>query len=284
MSSPTTPAIELRPMGVGDILDSAFRLYKAQFVPFLVIALVAFLPYALFTLIVGLASSPAQPPQNVSSFETAQNPFAASAGVNSGGLALAVLGPVILLIIVFPLVQSALTYNISGAILGERLSAGESYRRAAGRVLPLLWTQLLVGVVVFIGFLLLVVPGIIFSFWFMIIAPLVVLERISGFKALRRSRELMRGNVNKGVSISLTVFVLSFAIEYGCGAVLALAPWKHAVFVEVGNTIVQAMILPLQTAPMILFYYDLRIRKEAFDLQRLAESVEEPATPVSVGS
>jgi len=38
-----------------------------------------------------------------------------------------------------------------------------------------------------------------------------------------------------------------------------------------------ALWLPIQTAPSILLYYDLRIRKEAFDLQKLSETLNQPA-------
>ena len=39
--------VMLRPMGVGDILDATFRLYRANFVTFALIGLVAYVPYAL---------------------------------------------------------------------------------------------------------------------------------------------------------------------------------------------------------------------------------------------
>jgi hypothetical protein len=45
--------------------------------------------------------------------------------------------------------------------------------------------------------------------------------------------------------------------------------------------IVQAAISPIGTIAMILFYYDIRIRKEGFDLQMLASSLGvEPVPPV----
>ena len=45
--------------------------------------------------------------------------------------------------------------------------------------------------------------------------------------------------------------------------------------------IVQAGVAPIGTIAMILFYYDIRIRKEGFDLQMLASSLGvEPVPPV----
>ena len=48
-----------------------------------------------------------------------------------------------------------------------------------------------------LGFVLLIVPGIIFSLWFYVLVPVVVLEGVTGTAALGRSRELMRGNLGK---------------------------------------------------------------------------------------
>ena len=40
------------------------------------------------------------------------------------------------------------------------------------------------------------------------------------------------------------------------------------------TTAADALVLPIQAAPMIFFYYDLRVRKEAFDLDRLSAMIE----------
>ncbi len=50
---------ELRPMGIGDILDVTFRLYRQQFLTFLLIALTVYVPYALLVAV----SQPFQQPR-----------------------------------------------------------------------------------------------------------------------------------------------------------------------------------------------------------------------------
>ena len=280
----TMPTIvELRPMGIGDILDATFRLYRERMPTFAVIALFAYLPLALYTLVVGLAfSSPEMYPQQFDF--SSQDPFAAGPPIDTTVLLLNSIGPLLFMLIVMPLVQAALIFNISGAILGERLSAGESYRRAATRIWALLGTQFLVGLVVMLGMIMCIVPGVIFSLWLMVIAPIVVLERVSATKAMRRSRELMRGNTGKGFTLMLVASLLTGAITFGAGMALGYAPMPHPVFAEAGVLIIQALLLPVQTAPLILLYYELRVRKEAFDLQRLSECVETPPPPPIQGA
>lgn len=54
-------------------------------------------------------------------------------------------------------------------------------------------TALLAGLVILVGFILLIVPGVIFSAWFSLATYAVVEEGTWGVAALRRSRELTRG-------------------------------------------------------------------------------------------
>jgi hypothetical protein len=200
-------------------------------------------------------------------------------GFNATGLIFWFIGILVFGIVLIPLCTAAMIQNISASYLGESLTVGASYSRAAPRLLPLMGTQILVGLIVLLGFVLLIVPGVIFSLWFLIVGPVVILEGVAGTSALGRSRELMRGNLGKGFSLMFVVGILCGIIGWILGIVIALVPWPHpslAVFVQ---TVVPVLWLPIQTAPLILLYYDLRIRKEAFDLQKLAEAMGQPAAP-----
>ena len=92
------------------------------------------------------------------------------------------------------------------------------------RVLPLLGTQVLVGIVVMLGFLLFIVPGIIFSLWFYVVIPVVVLEGLAGSRAMGRSRELVRGNLDKAFLLGLAVFLLGAIFGWALSSVAQLVP------------------------------------------------------------
>ncbi len=274
---------ELRPMGIGDILDTTFRLYRQRFLAFLVIALVCYVPYALFMAALPVVA-PAEPPARpYPPHSYGQNPFDTSSmgqqgespfgAIHPAAFLPLALGTALFVLVIFPLCQAAMTHNISASYLGETLSAGDSYARAAPRLLPLLWTNLLVMLAVWLGLAMCLVPGIIFGLWFMLAVPVVVLEQISGPKAMGRSRKLMRGNINKGFVLMFVVGILGGVLNVALGAVIGFIPWPHHAIRIFFANVVPALILPIQTAPLILLYYDLRIRKEAFDLQRLAETL-----------
>ena len=76
---------------------------------------------------------------------------------------------------------------------GRRDATPGQLLRAATPVLgPLILIAIVVGVLTLIGFVLVIVPGLIVLTIWSVAAPVVVLERPPGLKAMRRSRELVR--------------------------------------------------------------------------------------------
>lgn len=270
---PQSSSFELRPMGIGDILDTAIRLYRARFVPFLTISLLVYVPYIALMLLLRYAVAGA--PHYV------QTAFGPRAVASPSAQLVGLLGRLLVPIVVLPLVQGALTYNISAEFLGESISAGASYRRAARRLLPMLGTQIAAGFVITLGYLLLIVPGVIFSIWYMIVQPIVLLETLSGSRAMSRSHELMKGNLGKGFLLAVVVGLVYGFVVFGGAALLgAIGLARNEVVLQTLTDLATALVLPFQIGAPILLYYDLRIRKEAFDLQTLAASLPQTKAPV----
>jgi hypothetical protein len=88
---------------------------------------------------------------------------------------------------------------------------------------------------------------------------------------------LVRGNLGKAFALGLTVFLLSLIFGWALNGAARFIPWPNRALATFFISISPALWLPIQTAPSILFYYDLRIRKEAFDLQKLSETLNQPA-------
>jgi hypothetical protein len=277
---------ELRPMGIGDILDTTFRLYRQRFLTFLLIALIVYVPYAILLALFQpfqMAQTPVNQQQvpfqqrqteQVLQGQVQQPPIMAA---NPVGAVLGIIGFFVFAVVLLPLCSAAMVHNISGSYLGESLTAGQSYARAAPSLLGLVGTQFLVTLAIIGGCFLCIVPGIIFSLWFLVVMPVVILESKAGPTAMKRSRELMRGNVNKGFILAFAVGVLSFIVAWSLGKLTVLVPLPHPAIGVFFSIVLQSLILPIQTAPWILLYYDLRIRKEAFDLERLADALGQVA-------
>jgi hypothetical protein len=96
--------------------------------------------------------------------------------------------------------------------------AARTFRRAARRLLPLIGASILAAVGLVIGFVVLVIPGLVLMVWWSVFVPAVVLEGHGPRAALRRSRELVRGH---GIKVFTTI-VISAVIVVPVVVVLGL--------------------------------------------------------------
>ena len=258
----TTP--HLRPMEFGDILDGAFKLYRAQFVRMFSAALIAYLPNLAFELWAARA------------FDVTEAGASAAVGV----LRL----PILLL--TFVLVYATLTYQADRALAGSPVGAGEAFRGAAGRLLPLAAAYALVGLAVGLGLILLIVPGIILAMMFFAVAPAVVVEHQGPMAALSRSRQLSRGALGHiagvlivaGIIAMLPTFAVSTAgaVMVGLSAASGGDPTGAMMAMSGLQVLVSALVAPFSVGVMMMLYYDRRVRTEALDLQVAAERLGEP--------
>ena len=78
------------------------------------------------------------------------------------------------------------------ALLDEALSFRNAVAKGKKIILPLFWVSLLSGLIVAGGYFLLLIPGIIFTVWFLFSSFVLVAEEVSGTGALLKSREYVR--------------------------------------------------------------------------------------------
>ncbi len=90
----------------------------------------------------------------------------------------------------FSLVMVLLVFSIAR---DEKRVLPRIFKDSIKIYLPFLWTSVLMLFITIFGFLLLVIPGIIFSVWFTPVSYIVVCDKIGGFKALGRSQDLVKG-------------------------------------------------------------------------------------------
>ncbi len=126
-------------------------------------------------------------------------------------------------------------------------------------VMPVLGQLIVVGFVagigIVLGFVLIVVPGLVLLTIWSVAAPVVVLERPPGLRALGRSRELVRGNGWQvfGVIVALTILVaiVVFALDAAAASV------SSGVGLAVG-VVVGVLTAPISSLAQAVLYFDLR--------------------------
>ena len=186
----------------------------------------------------------------------------------------------LLLFLASVITTAALTIAVADVCLQRPPSVSRSWRLALscgfGR---LLGTQLLAGALAGLAMLLLIVPGIIVGMMFTFSLSVAALENVAGMPALRRSRELARGtklrNFGVIVLVSIPLYLVIFVVSALGGVVVTISAggsFANWLFSLVTNVLSQLMVPPLLIG-IVLLYYDMRARKEAFDSTALAQEL-----------
>ncbi|PYN71415.1 MAG: hypothetical protein DMD97_27695 [Candidatus Rokuibacteriota bacterium] len=137
---------------------------------------------------------------------------------------------------------------------------------------PIAGTSILVGIAVMIGLVLLVIPGVYLFLCFLLVWQVMVLERRYGFAAMGRSRELMRGSLLRGFGITLAGAIIVSVV----GGAIALVVGHVPLLGPIGEGVARAAGVAYTSAVAVVLYFDIRCRKEAFDLEHLARLVAGP--------
>ena len=253
----------LEPMTAGMILDRTFRLYVQNFS--LMIGVTAMVQIPILALTVGAPL--------VRQFDPILGVIAAFAGL---------VGVLISFLLLTPLATGAATKAISERYLGNDITAVAALKFSWNYVGTLLLIQIVVGIIMAVGFFLLVIPGVFWWLSYLLVAPIAVLENSKdGGRVRRRSWRLVDGNRVKAfvvvfvlifpqllISISLVLLQASFGFGSLTGDVVS----------GVLSGLAGLLLYPLQAIAITLLYYDLRIRKEGFDLEMLTRATTNTET------
>ena len=284
-------AADLRPLGIGDILDASIRLYRRCFrVLFAVMAV----SYGL--MLPALSFTVERFVQPVYALDAADlRTFLHSLTADRSRVVPLVVLFLANLVLVRPLVEGAVVAAAGQGYLEGPPSFGRAYA-AAGRRLGALVAALTLQILAYLGtvavalaiglalallspWLILVAPvlavaglallGLQFSF----VVEAVMLEGAGAMAALGRSRRLARRCYGR---ITL-VYLLGLAATMVLGKILGviagmIAPGSPFV-ATFGEMLATLVGLPLAWASFVVLYYDLRVRKEGLDLERLADRV-----------
>lgn len=250
-------------MELGQILDRMFRIYGGNFALLFGIVALSYVPiYVLQIPLFGVYYIK---------------------GLGDQAQVIAVICQVVLsllaILLAYPLAQGAATFAVSERYLGHEVTIGAAYRAAFQRLGKLITTQLTVSLKVGIGFLLLIIPGVLWLLSYFVAIPVVMVEGTGALQTMRRSKDLAYGHRRNIFVIVFMMMVLSWAIAVA-SYVITLMFWNLTTFTgqvmnQVISGILNLLLAPVWVVAAILFYYDLRIRKEGFDLEMLGKSLAE---------
>ena len=254
----------LRPLTLGELLDHTFQLYRSHFVFFAGILALAGLPLFAVQLVMALSSrDPGFDLVMLFSF----------------------LGVLLVSFVVGTIAQGATVVAVSQLHLGRPITIAAAFAGIKGRVFELCALAFVVGVLIGLGFLLLIVPGVLLALRWSIVVPAAVLEHKSITDAMSRSADLTKGLrgrvfVMYVLYLLLTIILSSLWQIPAAGATLAAAtagtppPVWASILEAVGGFVTQTLVGPLLTIGLTLIYYEARVRKEAFDLEHMMAEID----------
>jgi len=312
--------VDLRPLTTSELIDRGFALYRAHFAGFLLLALLCQgAPLLGQILVTAFKLNPTQT-------EMLEDP--ASFFSKLGVIAAITL---ITQVIVFCF-EVVITFYIADAYLGKMPLVKESLRKLTPCVLSSIWTcvlnRILIGLtfffpllastviylyafffppltlfplVLYVGAAVLLLtaslaPVLVVFMRLMITVPALALEGHSGWKAIKRSADLVRYDPGLGIlywgemrlsflllplfiiellilsltSLPLTLHQFGEIMRHGSGGQIAPPPDSILIISQILTFLAGSFILPLYSIATTLFYYDIRIRREGFDLEFMA--------------
>jgi hypothetical protein len=292
----------LRPLGVGDVLDRTFTVYRSRPLVFIGLSAIWYLLLVLVFVVLAVAI-----------FAGALAAFSRQATTPSpeqiAGAAVGIIGfvlvAVVVAILLFAAQSAALVHAAARRYLAKDIAIGEAFRAGlsasprlfiAGVLIFLailgMWAVLVIvaalanqgivwAVVALAG---IVATGFLACSW--LVAPVVVVvEKMGPIAALGRAWRLSEGNRWRIFGIQILLFILNLVLSLLIGGIfggIAAASAQGGSPGTLGiTTVVQSLVnlastiiwAPVEWIAFTVLYYDLRVRKEAFDLQLAAEAL-----------
>ena len=152
---------------------------------------------------------------------------------------------------------AAITVAVGRCLTGEEPGVVETYSRALNTSLPaVVIAYLVTAVLVSVGMMMLVLPGVLMGALFATAVPVIVVERLGVVQGLGRSIALVKVDLIKGMVVfSYFILVAGFLplmllVLQGNAAMGPLSPLLSA--------IIGAVTLPLGFTANVLLYFSLR--------------------------
>jgi hypothetical protein len=271
----------LRPLGVGEIIDHSLAIYRRQFAALVTITLSAnAVPLLLMIYL-----------------------------MTSGGLLtrpLLYAGVLLLSVVLGALATAATVFLVSETYLGNSISGGVAINRATRFLWRLILLTMMVSLVVGLTVVVFMLPGIVTAspvlmvlamipafitalviFTGLIVStPALVLEDATPSAALSRSWQLTKGFRWKMLGLVIVVAIIiaipSLALTFLRGGGMAMQSVELStadIIWEIAAQFISTLIYPLLYCALTVAYYDLRVRKEGFDLELLESTLAHALPP-----
>ena len=238
---------------MGGILSQSMAIMKRNFIPFSILAiLLSGIPqWIMQVLFIGDMQSGNFDPEGFSA-----GPFIAAY--------------LVALICSF-ILYSALVFGTFQDLRGTPVSIGENLGRALKVLVPVFILSIVMSVGLMVGFVLLIVPGVILSLMWAVAIPVLVVEKPGLFASLSRSAELTKGERWRILGLFLIFMLIAIVVVIVVGIIVALISMASFTIGALLNAIISAIVAAFGAVLFTVLYAELRQAKDGVDVGEIAK-------------
>ncbi len=249
-------AIDLsRERSVAEILRAALGMYRHYPLLFVTLAVGVIAPYELARLAV-----------------TGDGPLGSGGTANAGTL---VLFELIYYALVGPLISALHVHAVIEIGAGRRPRLGPVALQGLRVLAVVAAAEIVAGILIGLGFIALIVPGIILSLRWSVVAQTAAVDHEGWLPALRRSAKLATGNYGHIFRILVVIGLLTFVIAALAGALVGGGHSTSVASVLIG-IVVYTIIASFGALTLAVLYFDLRAREAGPQRDPLPEYGDPP--------
>jgi hypothetical protein len=238
-------------LSIGEILTQTFNLYSRNFVQYLIPFLAAGILTGLVTIaarsaiVIPVAPADPTPQQLLAWFPTF---------VTATVMSLFLSG-------IVSWIVNGVTTGITTKFTSDMLERGQanlqtSFNFTLTKVISLLAASIITGILIVLGLIALVIPGIILALMFSLVYPAIMLEGTGILGSLSRSRVLVSNRWLKTLGLLLVLGIIVAVVD----GVVAVITAPLGVVSPLLSGILTAFIMPIFAIAITLYYYSMKAR------------------------
>ncbi len=235
-----------RELSLGEVISKTFEVFRRDFTKYIVL-------FAVVEVIIGVVTALAQhafvlptlPPNS-----TPQQLFSWLPGF-LGALVPLLASIFIVTVVFFPIAQGSAIKLASEQIEKGQADLGVSVRFAASKLIRIWALSIVVGIILVLGFIALIVPGIILAIMFSLAFPVLLIENKGVLDSMGRSRELVGHRWLKTFGVYLVLGIIVVVASVIAGAISG----PFGVASPVVNGLLSAFYQPLFPILLAVYYY-----------------------------
>jgi hypothetical protein len=238
------PELGLRPRSATELVDAAFQVYRRAPLQFMVALAVVYVPWLVIRLVFDINIDPAAIP-----------PLSTIMVIAVGGVA------------IYAVAGGVITAIARDVYLDLPVSVPEAFRVVATRLVTLIVASIITVALMGFAAFFLVLPALYVAARFAVVRQVIVLEDAGAGRSLSRSSALSAGLKMHILGTLALIVLLLLAVNIGAGLLISIIPSR--VIVNVLSTTLSVVVGPILGITETVLYYDLRIRREGFDVEYL---------------